>query len=90
MGINEPVRIYEILEINNEAAQALHDKVSLFHKALDIFESRDWSKAETAFKMVLELSPDDRPTLLFLDRCRQYLQYSPPKDWDGVVNFTEK
>ena len=90
VGINEPVRIYEILETSAEAPAASRELAGLFHSAHDLFEERDWKNADSAFQQVLKISPNDGPTRLYRARCKQYLQSPPPNNWDGVVNITEK
>jgi class 3 adenylate cyclase len=90
VGIQEPVRIFELLETTADAPNILHELVRIFHKALEIFEARKWDEAEKAFAQVLKISPKDGPSLLFIDRCRRFKNYPPAADWDGVFNFTEK
>ena len=90
MGIDEPVCIHELLETSAGASEALREQVDIFHAALDLFEARRWDDAVKVFNQVLELCPGDGPSLFFMNRCRQYLQYPPDRDWDGVFNITEK
>ncbi|MDR0497362.1 MAG: adenylate/guanylate cyclase domain-containing protein [Treponema sp.] len=90
VGINEPVRIHEILETNADAVPAMRKLTGLFHKAHDLFEKRAWKDAENAFTDILSAFPDDGPSLIYLDRCRQFQEYPPEIDWDGVFNITEK
>jgi class 3 adenylate cyclase len=90
VGINEPVQIYEILETMENAPQALQQKVDLFHKALALFEERHWKNAEQGFFHILEQFPDDGPSNLYLNRCRQFITHEPLPDWDGVFNMNEK
>ncbi|MDR0321108.1 MAG: adenylate/guanylate cyclase domain-containing protein [Treponema sp.] len=90
VGIQEAVRVYELLETKADASVALHEQVALFHKAMDLFEARNWQDAENTFRQVLTIVPRDGPSLFFANRCRQYRNYPPPKDWDGVFNLTEK
>ncbi|MCL1813310.1 MAG: response regulator [Treponema sp.] len=90
VGINEPVRIYEVLDINADASAAMHDMVDLFNKAHALFESRNWEDALSEFNHVLKLFPDDGPSLFYLERCRQYLQSPPANDWDDVFSLEEK
>jgi hypothetical protein len=71
VGINETVRIHEIPEINADATDALFEQVYLFHKALDIFESRNRKDAEAAFNQVLNLFSNDGPSKHFIERCHQ-------------------
>jgi class 3 adenylate cyclase len=90
LGINEAVLIHEILDFKGEAPDTLFEQTYLFHKALDLFEARNWKDAETAFNQVLKLYPDDGPSRLYVDRCRQFQEYPPVADWDGSFNLTEK
>jgi len=90
VGINEVVHINELLEIKTDAQDDLFELVYLFHKALDFFEERNWKDAKTAFNQVLKKYPNDAPSLLYLDRCNQYLDYPPEAKWDGVFDLKEK
>jgi class 3 adenylate cyclase len=90
VGINKPVRIYEILELYADAPQALHTLVELFHIGLNLFETGKWKEAETAFNRVLELFPEDGPSLLYLNRCKLFFENPPANDWDGVFDMREK
>ncbi|MCL2294698.1 MAG: response regulator [Spirochaetes bacterium] len=89
-GTSEPLRIHEVLETSADAPASLHEQVALFHKALDIFESRNWQDAEKAFNHIAEVFPSDAPSILYRDRCRQYMQNPPHKNWDGVFNLMKK
>jgi hypothetical protein len=90
LGINEAVRIYEILDVKADASDALFELVYLFHKAVDIFEARNWKDAEDAFGQLLKLFPTDGPSNLYLERCQQFRESPPAADWDGSFNLTEK
>jgi len=90
VGINEVVCIHEILELKADASDALFGQVYLFNKAMDLFEARNWKDAEEAFNQVLKLNPNDGPSKHFVERCRQYQEFPPAADWDGIFNITEK
>jgi class 3 adenylate cyclase len=90
VGINEEVRIHEILELKAEASDALFEQVYLFNKAMDLYEARAWKDAHNAFSQVVKLYPNDGPSPVYLERCRQYMEFPPGADWDGIVNLTEK
>jgi adenylate cyclase len=90
VGINEAVRIHEIVDLKADASDALFEQIYLFHKALDLFEARNWKDAETAFNQVLTLYPRDNPSNLYLRRCKQFRESPPHADWDGIFNITVK
>jgi class 3 adenylate cyclase/uncharacterized membrane protein len=90
VGIEEPVQIYEVLETMEHAPQALRQKVELFHKALDLFNSRHWNDAGKLFYQIYKQFPGDGPSVFYFNRCKQYLKNEPLPDWDGVFNMAEK
>jgi adenylate cyclase len=78
------------LETKTDATDALFELTYLFHKALDLFDARNWKDAETAFNHVLSIFPNDGPSRLYAQRCSQYKINPPETDWDGVFNLAEK
>jgi class 3 adenylate cyclase len=89
-GMNEPVRIYELLALAKNVDPALQRKLELFHNALELFEKRNWPAAAVIFKQILDSSPDDSPSVLYFNRCQNYLERSPDSNWDGVYNIKQK
>ncbi|QQO07994.1 CHASE2 domain-containing protein [Breznakiella homolactica] len=90
VGIHEPVQLHEILELRDDAPDYLREKADLFHSGLDFFEAKDWSRAEAAFRKVLDHDPDDGPGGIYLNRCIKYQKTPPAKNWDGVFNLNQK
>jgi adenylate cyclase len=90
VGINEAVRIYELLNTTADATVEQQKLVAVFHEALDAFEARKWRMAAEGFREVLLLSGDDGPSKKFFVRCKNFLSQPPADDWDGVFSLTEK
>jgi class 3 adenylate cyclase/ActR/RegA family two-component response regulator len=89
-GIHSPLQIYELIEFSAAASEEQRKTVEFFHEALAFFERRDWASAEAGFRRVLDLSPDDGPSKLFLERCGCNRLTPPPGDWDGVLGLKNK
>lgn len=89
-GIHEPVRLYNLIGKKGEVEDKLLDAIDQFHQALGTFEKRQWKDANKAFKAVMELLPEDKPCIKYIDRCQNYIKKPPPKNWDGVYNLLEK
>jgi len=90
VGINEPVRLCELLDMADQAGEQQKKLVQVFHEALDYFEKRDWTQAEKGFGEALSIVPGDSPSGIYLDRCKQFINSPPKSDWDGVYNLTSK
>jgi adenylate cyclase len=89
VGKSEPVQLYNVLDIMEEATAEQKKLVTLFYQALDYFEQRDWKKAAEGFKK-LSTMEEKGPSWIYLKRCEQYLVQAPEDSWDGIFNLTEK
>ncbi|MDR0496179.1 MAG: adenylate/guanylate cyclase domain-containing protein [Treponema sp.] len=89
VGINEPVRIHEVLNIMDYASPEQNNLVEVFQQALDFYEKRKWKEAIEGFKESLSIEGAG-PSKRYLHRCEHFLAHPPPDTWDGVNNLTEK
>jgi adenylate cyclase len=90
VGINEPVRLHELVDIAENATVQQRKLVEVFHGALDCYERREWKQAVGGFKEALAIHADDPPSKKYLDRSIQNMKEPPADTWDGVYNLTEK
>jgi adenylate cyclase len=90
VGIQEPVRLHEIMDIADGAPAETTALAARFAAALELFEKRNWAEAERSFAAALRFAPGDRPSQLYRNRCVTFLNNPPSEDWDGVYNLTEK
>ncbi|MCL2706061.1 MAG: CHASE2 domain-containing protein [Spirochaetaceae bacterium] len=90
VGINEPVRLHELIDIAENASEQQIKLVDVFHDALNCFENREWKQAAKGFKEALSINNDDNTSKIYIERSEQFIS-NPPKDsWDGVYNLTSK
>ncbi|MDR1046454.1 MAG: adenylate/guanylate cyclase domain-containing protein [Treponema sp.] len=89
-GINEAIRIYEVLDLASDAKEELQEKVRVFDRARDLFEDGDWRQSAAVFNHILEKTPHDGPSLLYLKLCQQFLRTPPGKNWNGIFNIHKK
>lgn len=90
VGINQPVRLFELIEEKGRAESSIEEAVGIFHKGLEQFEAKDWGEARATFGEVLRLLPDDGPAKRYIKYCQDYEAKPPPTNWDGVFNLTAK
>jgi len=90
VGIDRPVRLYELLGHAGDATSALREALDLFESGLKSFENREWAKARDHFSTVLRIYPQDGPSKLFIARCDEFEKSPIRESWDGVINLTEK
>ncbi|MDR0442815.1 MAG: adenylate/guanylate cyclase domain-containing protein [Treponema sp.] len=90
VGINEPVRLCELLDTVEHADEQQKKLVTVFHEALDNFERRNWKQATAGFEEALSIKPDDHPSKMYHERSGHFAAKPPQDDWDGVYNLTSK
>jgi adenylate cyclase len=90
VGINEPVRLCELLDTAEYATDQQKQLVKVFHEALDVFEKRDWKQAVKGFKEALSFNEDDEPSKIYITRCNNFVKKPPEDSWDGVYNLSSK
>jgi adenylate cyclase len=91
VGIDQPIRLYEVIDEKSVAKRSVTETVETFHEALDLFENRQWTRAEKLFKEVKEMNNGvDGPSDKFLSWCEEYAAKAPPENKFPVYNMTSK
>jgi len=86
-GREAPVAIFELMGHRNEH---LVEKAASSDAGIKLYQQQKFEKALRAFESHLKQFPNDKLAQLYIERCRQYLETPPPKDWDGVFVHTTK
>jgi len=92
VGINTPLRLYELLDIASEAPPELLQMVKDWEQAFGLYEKRDFLAAQKIFEAICMKNSADLAAKKYLNRCVKYAASAPDeKNWDnGVDNLTEK
>jgi adenylate cyclase len=89
-GKTEPVRIYEAMGRAGELAQGDLKLRSLFGEGLAAYRQQDWDEAQAHFESCLQISTEDGPSRLFVERIAHLRNMPPSSNWDGVWHVSEK
>ncbi|MDR1248350.1 MAG: adenylate/guanylate cyclase domain-containing protein [Treponema sp.] len=92
VGVDTPLRLYEALELREDAPQAMVDMTAEWSRAFSAYENQAFSEALDLFRAIRQKNDQDRVAKLYLDRCEKYAADPPsPEKWDnGVDNLVEK
>ncbi|UCF97357.1 MAG: CHASE2 domain-containing protein [Spirochaetaceae bacterium] len=90
VNIKEPVRLYELIDEKSSTDTNTVEAVELFHKGLELFETRQWDAAIAEFRKAQNARPGDGPSEVFIKRCQGFQKKPPPASWDGVFNLSMK
>jgi adenylate cyclase len=98
-GRAQPVPIYELVALSENATDANRECISIFEQGLAKYYARDWDGAVELFRKseVLEVNGPGRttgakynPSLIYINIVETYRTEPPPSDWDGVYHMKEK
>jgi adenylate cyclase len=92
VGINTPLRLYELLDITIGAPAELTAMVKSWEQGFDFYEKRDFSAAMNIFETIYRNNSAGLTAKKYIDRCIKYIA-APPEEavWDnGVDNLFEK
>ncbi|MCL2231179.1 MAG: CHASE2 domain-containing protein [Treponema sp.] len=92
VGINTPLRLYELLDIASEAPPELVEMVKNWDKAFELYEKKEFKTAQGIFQTICDKNDKDMAAKKYLNRCIKNAATPPDdKSWDnGVDNLTEK
>jgi adenylate cyclase len=90
VGINEPTRLYELIEEKGAEENTVAQAVEVFHEGMQDFEAKKWKLAAATFRRVLKILPTDGPATVYLKRCQGFMRKPPADNWDGVYSLTTK
>lgn len=90
-GKQAPVKVYELLALKgNEPDGKIRAALEHFQQGYENYLSRNWQQAISQFESALQLNPDDGPSRLYIERCREFMKIPPGEEWDGVYELKVK
>ena len=89
-GKTETARAFEVLGLQGEVPEVRLALCERFAEALAAYRSQTWDRAEAALQGCLELSPNDGPSMVFIERIQQLRLQPPGEDWNGVWRLKAK
>jgi hypothetical protein len=90
VGVKTPLRLYELLDIKEQASEKQVKIVVAWEKALEMYEKRDYVHAKAVFEKIFEADPEDRVAELYIARSQNFIESPREDSWDGVFDLTQK
>ncbi len=89
-GKEQPVRVFEVIDELGKTDPVTMKAIVLYREGLAQYRKRQFAEAITSFEGALKEKPDDGPSLLYIERCRHFLDQPPDAGWTGAWHATEK
>ena len=82
-GKKEPIKIYELLCLKNDATKRDIKLKDMFENGLKNYSEMRWDNAIKYFKDCLNIK-EDKASKIFIERCLDYKKNPPDKNWNHV------
>jgi adenylate cyclase len=89
-GKEQPVRVFEVLEEKGRTAPEVLRGAACFGEGLALYRARDFAAAIPRFEAAVVETPADEASVMYIERCRHFLEEPPDASWDGVWRLAEK
>jgi adenylate cyclase len=89
-GKRQGVPVYELVAEKGSLDSAAKSFLDLFNEGMTCYRERRWSDAIAVFQETGRRNTADKPSLILLERCRDYAAKPPAEDWSGVIALTQK
>ncbi|MDR1608024.1 MAG: adenylate/guanylate cyclase domain-containing protein [Deltaproteobacteria bacterium] len=84
-GRQQSLKIYEVVAEKSRLDPNMALCVNFFERALKHYWKQDFTGALTRFEAALKVKPDDDPSHIFVQRCRQFIAKPPTDSWTGIT-----
>lgn len=88
INIENPIRLYELIDKKEFSSDKDRFDINIWEKAMDFFESKDYSSAYEHFKIFYNKNPDDGVAAYYISLLERYFlvnKYPTQSDGEGVV-----
>ena len=93
MAVSDSYKVYvleQLQVVGPVVAKAMFGGVGLYREGLAHYRGRRFEEAITSFEAALKEKPDDGPSLMYIERCRHFIEEPPEPGWTGAWHATEK
>ena len=64
--------------------------LELFAEGRRFYKLLNFQSALQKFEAAVKIDPNDGPSRVYAERCREFIASPPPDDWDGVYVMKTK
>ena len=90
-GKTEGILVHEVIGRKSDGLSEKKQRVlDIYHQGLTAYKERRWDDGIELFGEALSIDTDDRPSEVYIERCKEFKLAPPPEDWDGIFTMRTK
>ena len=82
-GKANAILIHEVLAIGQDETPELRMVINSTVLGFEHYLAQRFQQAINCYMQILDINKEDHLALFYIERCKEYLQFPPPSDWDG-------
>jgi len=93
MGKTKAINVYELICRKSDPQnkdEKFKEFLETYNSGIEFYHKQEWEKALIYFTKCLQLYPNDRPSITYIDRCEEFAENPPDVDWDGSYKLEFK
>jgi class 3 adenylate cyclase len=90
LGQIHPEAVFEIMAQKGELTAEQVELRARFSEGLAAYRAQRWEEARRAFEAALQASPNDGPSMTFINRIEKLVAAPPGDGWDGSWHLERK
>lgn len=90
-GKSKPIKIYQIISSLNEFSEINWQFIiPEFEEGIKLYREKNFAKSLEKFQKIISIHKNDKPSLLYIKRCEEFLKNPPKDDWQGISEVIMK
>lgn len=90
-GKTKPVKVFELIARKSDTLpEAQIRMIEMYQQGIELYRKQEWLPAINKFEEALGFVPDDCPSKLYIERCKEFIANPPGANWDGTYHMTTK
>lgn len=90
VGRSTPVQLYNVIGFSSDLTSSERERIDIFNAAMERYLRKDFINAGKLFLQANSINEGDPTSLVFAERCKNFIENGIPENWDGVINMTSK
>ncbi len=89
-GKAKPVKVYELLAEKGKLDPLWEKALPIYHEGIMLFTGKQFDLAKKKLLEVIQIMPQDKASLAYIQRAETFMVTPPGADWDGVFEVKSK
>lgn len=84
-GKSKPIKIFQLISESNEISDIdWQFIIKEFEEGIRLYREKDFRQSIQRFQKIVNIYPNDKPSLLYIKRCEEFIQNPPDTNWQGI------